>query len=241
MKAYRRKPSVRKTVWTKNKKGQAGGIANSGWTPGDIRKEILKLAETKRFSNNVTTFSSSLPANQYHAYNMLYWIPSGAGESQRLGDEIFIDSFDLGVTVGCDRSTNVVRPQPNQPLLVYCAVVKSNEEIKDGTIGPSTTPVSFPDMRYNGSGSYATPVVDTNRFTVLWSTKINFGSAPLPNVDEQKQIRKRLKVNQKFKFQTTSSGYGKFSNYYLVFACSSPASNQNLALNPNYVVNFKDM
>lgn len=226
--------------WRVTKKA-AGGVAGSGWTRKDIQKELMKIAETKRFTNAATGFSSQQIANSYVAYNLLYWIPSGSNESSKIGDEIFLESFDLNIMVNIDRSTNAARPNPNEPYHVWVGVVRANEEVKDGTIGASVTPVTFGDIRYGATGSYTNPVIDGNKYTVLWSEVMRFPPATLTNNNDSKQLRRKVKVNQKFKYKDTSAGYGKFFNYYLVFANNSPSANQGAIYNPSYVVNFKDM
>jgi len=232
------------TKWTVTKKGTSftGGVAGSGWSRKDIKKEILKLAETKRFSNNVTTWSGQLIANQYHAYNPLYWIGIGTNENQRIGDEIYIESIDLAASIKITRQVIVpTAPNPNEGTWVYCAFVRSNDEYKDGTFGPVTVPFAFSDMRYNSAGNYVNPVIDTNQFTVLWSKRFLVNPTNFAGMDDERLIRKKIKIGQKFKYKTTASGYGKFSNFYIVFACASPSDNNNLQINPAYVVNFKDM
>lgn len=241
--AFKRKRTS-STKWTVTKKGAGftGGVGGSGWTRKDIKKEILKMAETKRFSNALGSYSGQLNANQYYAYNPLYWIGIGTNENQRIGDEIYIDSIDIAASVKITRQVIVgTAPNPEEGTWVYCAFVRANDEFKDGTLGPNATPFAFSDMRYSSSGNYCNPIIDTNQFTVLWSKRMLVNPTNFAQNDDVRIIRKKIKIGQKFKYKTTTSGYGKFSNYYLVFACNSASNNNNMQINPAYVVNFKDM
>lgn len=216
-----------------------------------VKKIITKMSETKLFTPGFTSYANLTP-NIFQAWNLLYWIQTGTSNNQKLGDEIFIKAIDIGITIRkpANASTSSVDYSGGGSLCVM--LIKSQYQNYDGTLGPAPAGFSFPDFRAGGSGSVANPIVDPAKVTVLYRKDIALQpsyqapaiyAAPVHGntFSYEININHTVNVNRKFQYTTTTSGYEKSMNMYLVVGHSNPAALNGLfEIVPNYCVRFGD-
>lgn len=209
----------------------------------EVRKQLLGLAETKRFvANNLAV---SMSSGTYKSANLCYWIPTSSNDSGKIGDEIYITGFEFVLNVDTTRVGGVGTTWVDNDVTFNWWLLKYDDDISDGVVGPTGT-LTFPDFRLAGA-SIANCIPDKNKCTVVASGTPRVMKAPIHtvagNVDDQNLcIREYVPINQKFVYKSTTSGYGKFNNFFLVYGYTQGGALGNGVLNNvSYVTYFKDM
>jgi len=235
----KRKAGVTTTtvVTKKQKTGKNTSVA------AQVKKAISRLAEEKRFSPGFNAFDN-IVINQFNCWNPLYWISVGTNDSSRIGDSIFVKAIEINFTVKANGTASV--GDLSDGLIYTVAIVKHRSETKDGSLGPSGVGAAFEDLRIGASGGFGDPILDKSKATVLFKRTVIHKPIESFNAAQHHRgftvVRKYLKINQKFQFTTTNSGYGKSFNYYILLsATSASGSIATHSVNPNYVVYFTDM
>lgn len=232
--------AITTTVVTKKQKtGKTTSVA------AQVKKAISRLAEEKRFTPGFTTFDN-IVINQFNCWNPLYWISVGTNDSSRIGDSIFVKGIEINFTIRANGTSSV--GDLSDSLLYTVALVKHRSETKDGSLGPSGVGASFEDLRIGSSGGYGDPIMDKSKATVLFKRTVKHSSIDNYNTANQlafrgfTTVRKYLKINQKFQYTTTNSGYGKSFNYYILLSANSASGGvATHSINANYCVYFTDM
>jgi len=203
-----------------------------------VRKAILGLAESKRFVASGINGAGVLNTNTIYWLNPLYWIQSGSSDSQRIGDQIWIDRIEVAVTL---RSAAAA----DDMLGYFISVLETDQENHDGTLSPG--PVSgslLNDYRINSSAGFVSnPIIDTNFYTVKKYISDYMPVKPTTTgIETFQTIRFSCPIGKKFQYKSTTSGYEKFKNIYITLACDSAAGGTVAAYTTDisYVVVFKD-
>lgn len=229
-----RRSYVKKSKYTK----QATKVVSKA----EVRKQLLGLAETKRFvANNLAV---AMSAGTFKSANLCFWIPTSSNDSGKIGDEIYVTGFEFVLSVDTIRNSGVGTTWVDNDITFNWWLLKYDDDISDGIVGPTGT-LTFPDFRLAGAVSNCIP--DKNRCTVIASGTSRVIKAPIHsvagNVDDQNlSIHEYVPINQKFVYKSTSSGYGKFNNFFLVYGYNQSGSAGNgITNNLSYVTYFKDM
>jgi len=207
-----------------------------------IRKALLGLAETKVYR---AANSRDLISGLQYWLNPLYWITNGTGDTQRIGDEIFITDIKLNLGIYGSNATSGSVLYPDCDRTYSVMLVKATEEYHQGTIGDSgLDTLGLPDIRYGAIGNPGNPIVDNRVFSVVWRKQ---GVLPQKNYASTGTFRNTatshtIKINQKFQFRSQTNGYGKTTNFYIYFAWDNiPTTSYAGFVVTDLAVNFKDM
>ena len=204
-----------------------------------IRKALLGLSETKKF------YGAGLPvgntSNTLYGLNPLFWMASGSGENQRIGDSIYIEKIEFVLTLRANANLDA-------QLQYAVHLLEWSGEKKDGTvsIGGFQSGV-VPDYRLGlGTGLLSNPIIDDSVFKVknrVQGVVANPGSITGSCIDH---VHVTFPINKKFQFQGTTgtqAGYSKNNNIYITLAVDSSAGGTNVVFNGDagYCVYYKDM
>lgn len=177
----------------------------------DVQKALLGLSETKVYRAS----NSRVLQNTYQYWlNPLYWISVGTGDSNRIGDQIFITNIDVRFKFDSANPTSAGDSDRHGCVML----VKATEEYHQGTIDDAGwNTLGLPDIRYGGIGNVSNPIVDDRVFTVVWKKKFMLPMKNYASTSTYKSIvfDKTFKINKNFQYRSTSNGYSKTNNYYL--------------------------
>ncbi|AYP28705.1 MAG: coat protein [Ninurtavirus cruti] len=226
---------AKKQTWTVTPKSTPSMVS--------VRKAILGMSETKRYSTNLQVGATNMFTNTIYWGNLLWWIQTGSSESQRIGDSIHITGISVRV--------NILRSYIYQAAMTYrVMILESDQETHDGTVSPGPMAAGLlSDYRYGGYGTTSNPVIDTNFYTVKANKSgiINGGQGPISGAATQGSDMQMLDfycpINRKFQYKSTASGYEKAKNLYVSFACDSSVGGTIPigSADVTYCVHFKDM
>lgn len=199
-----------------------------------IKRQLLGLMENKRFVASVSfpAVASSMSGDTFYGSNLLYWIQTGSSDSQKIGDEIFLNKLTLTLKV------NLIRNTTRNGANVWFGVVKSNREISAGSLGFSYTSTSM-DYRLSGTNStVSNPILDYNECSLIAFTTgkieqannttgtLTSGTGTFSS-NNFTPLDLRLDIDMKdikYTYKSGNVGYGKFYNYYVVWGVAEGGS-----------------
>lgn len=215
-----------------------------------VRKVIMSIAEDKRFAAGDAV--SLMNHATFRGWNPLYWITQGTAPNQRIGDSIYIQNIECLFVINTNRAGIFVDDNS-----VFFALVQADRlQNQDGTFGPSSAGFTFPDMRLSAVGAVSNPSVDERSYKVIWSTRfklINQGLSKITTTtatsdtfntdfaDQHYCIRKTIKLNRKFTYDSGTGGYAAKNNFYFVCGYNNQSANSMCEASLQYVVNYKDI
>jgi len=215
-----------------------------------VRRMIMGISETKRY-HSYQTNAEILSGFQYNI-NPMYWIPIGTNEGSRVGDKLFIQSFDLHLKLDRSSATKaIIGKYGNQHIPFTVKLVRTVKKGKQGTTGDAGfSTIGLGDMRQDGIGNSGIPINNLEEFQVIW--EIHDIIPPVPDYTQQNEyngyvVKKRIPINRNFVYDgittTGNSGYSKDYNYYFYLAVDSQCTNglSVLFAHSDIQVNFKDM
>jgi len=214
---------------------------SGGTSVAMVRKVVLGLSETKNFvASNLTPPTSFSVGTPYYT-NIAYWIGSGSSDAQRIGDSIYITNVEIAATFRA--TNNTVSDQISWIIMV----VETDQEAHDGITGPSMSASLLSDYRW--AGTYSNPIINTNVYTVKHMSKGLITPAPeraTINPGQAGFVCRSVKVpiNRKFQYKSTSSGYEKYKNLFIVVATETAAGGTGTGVascDLSYVTHFKDI
>lgn len=170
-----------------------------------MRRVALRQLETKDYPYVIT--GSALLHNSTTTFNLNYYIGQGTGDANRIGDEIFLKGFKVGLQIN---------PSTGYSAISYrVLLIRSKQAVYN-------TSISYSNIFKQSSSSNLVNPVDTEKVTVLKSRTVKYVSPVLVNATPTYATRPVTvnmwcnMRNQKFKYDGDNSGFGKFYNYYLV-------------------------
>lgn len=244
--AQKRKRAVTKKVSLTNKRT---GKTTKVVTAAGVKSVLMGLAETKRFVGIDTTYNTMNLSN-FTGYNLMYWIPNGTNDVQKIGDDVHLMKFRLRSTFRTSRPTFTVTKEAGDDIHVAVYIIKSNYQNHDGLVAPSAAGFAFPDFRHATLGTTVNPGIDFNQVQIVWQKKFVWKSntagtiAAVSQPDNQYFVlNEDVFINKPFRYTADASGYERDKNYYLVVGHSNPFNDANLIVQHAlaYEVDFKDM
>jgi len=174
-----------------------------------IRKEIAKTAiRNSEIKNASSGNSTSLLHNQIQGFGVTQRIVQGTNSEQRLGDEMFLESFRMEVIIGA--------PTTAGAYAYRLMVVYSGEEYSSTTFSTSTLSASEIFLPNITTGTRVSGVVNKKAVQVLYDHEFVINSnitgvADVYTTSAYINLRK-----YRFQYQAGGSTFGKLKNLYVI-------------------------
>lgn len=177
-----------------------------------VRKEILRLADTKHLTLDNNQVLASILQSNVHSHCVTAQLVQGTTNNARIGDEVYLQSIDIRgyffsnatagaymcrVIVGWSglEANNATGPVP------FVGSLASSDIFLPGTVG----------------GNTALAIVNPKAFQVVADMTIECNSQIAATVDIA-SFHKVARLNAKFPYRGSGSVFGKYKNLYIVFA-----------------------